>query len=83
MNIYYKVIHLFFTKQAEHIHFFPIGIYDTNEKALSAIDSLKTKEGFGLRPDKFYVYRVLRLRKPKFLNQTYWVDGFSTYTYTK
>lgn len=83
MEIYYKVIHLFFTKQADHIHFFGIGIYDSKEKALNAVDALKVKEGFCLRPDKFYVYKVLRLRQPKLLNQTYWVEGFTTYTYSK
>lgn len=72
-----------FTKQPDHIPSFDIGIYDSTEKALSAVDELKVKEGFCLRPDKFYIYRVLRFREPKLLNQTYWVDGFTTYTYTK
>ncbi len=83
MKIYYKVVHLFFTRQADHIHCFEIGVYDSKEKAMDAIDVLKSKEGFRLRPDKFYVYRVLRFRTPKLLNRTYWVDGFTTYTYTK
>lgn len=83
MMCYYKVIHLFFTRQADHVHYFGIGIYDSKKKAMDAVDELKTKEGFCLRPEKFCVFKVLRLRTPKFLNQTYWVDGFSSYTYPK
>ena len=81
--IYYKVIHLFFTKQADHIHCFDIGIYDSKTLAMDVVERLKTKEGFCLRPDKFYIIRVVRFKKPKLLNQTYWVDGFTAYTYTK
>lgn len=81
--IYYKLIHLFFTKQADHIHYFNIGIYDSKMLAVDAIEMLKTKDGFCLRPDKFRIIKVLRLRKPKLLNQTYWIDGFTTYTYSK
>lgn len=83
MRTYYKVVHLFFTKQPAHVHFFNIGIYDGKKKAFSAIDKLKTKEGFCLRPDKFHTYKVFRFRTPKLLNRTYWIDGFITYTYTK
>lgn len=83
MKVYYKVIHLFFTKQADHIHFFDIGIYDGKEKAVSAVNELKTKEGFCLRPNKFHIYRVIRFRVPKLLNRTYWVDGFTTYSYKR
>lgn len=79
--LYYKVIHLFFTKQTEHVHYFNIGIYDSRKRADVAIKTLKTKEGFLLRPDKFHIIRVFRFRKPKLLNQTYWIDGFTTYTY--
>ena len=83
MKLYYKVLHLFFTKEANHTHCFDIGIYDSKEKAKRAIKLLKTKEGFCLRPDKFYIYRVLRFRKQKLLNQTYWIDGFNTYSHKK
>ncbi len=83
MKIYYKVIHLFFTKQPNHVYAFSIGIYDSKEKAFNAPEQLKTKEGFRLRPKNFYIYKVLRFRAPKLLNQTYWIDGFTTYTYTK
>ena len=83
MRTYYRVFHLFFTKQAEHIHFFDIGIYDSKEKATNTVKLMSTKEGFSLRPDKFYICRVFRFRVPKLLNRTYWIDGFTTYTYTK
>lgn len=81
--ICYKVIHLFFTKQADHIHCFNIGIYKSQKLAEEAVEKLKTKEGFKLRPHKFHILKVFRFKKPKLLNQTYWVDGFTTYTYQK
>ena len=83
MKIYYRVFHIFFTKQAEHIHFFDIGIYDSKEKAMGVIEEMRTKEGFSLRPNRFYIRRVFRFHAPKLLNRTYWIDGFTTYTYTK
>ncbi len=76
--LYYKVTHFFLTKQPSHIHAFDIGIYDSREKAQYAVAQLKEKEGFCLRPNRFYIYKVLRFRRPKFLNNTYWVDGFTT-----
>ena len=36
--IYYKVIHLFFTKQADHIHCFDIGIYDSKTLAMDVVE---------------------------------------------
>ena len=81
--LYYKVIHLFLTKQADHIHYFNIGIYDAKKLAENAVQILKTKDGFKLHPHKFHIIRVFRLKKPKLLNKTYWIDGFTTYTYTK
>lgn len=79
----YKVVHLFFSRKPEYIHCFDIGIYDSKEKASSAIAQLRIKEGFCLRPNQFYTFKVLRIRPPKLLNRTYWVEGFTTYTYTK
>lgn len=78
--LYYRVIHLFFTKQAKHIHFFNIGIYETRKRAEEAIAALKTKDGFKLHPDRFYTIRVFHFKKPKLINQTYWMDGFTSYT---
>ena len=83
MKLYYKVIHFFITRQADHIHGFDIGIYDSKEKAMDAVNQLKEKPGFCLRPDKFYIYRVLRFRVPRLLNRTYWDEGFDTYTYRR
>ena len=81
--LYYRVIHFFITKKAEHFHFFNIGIYDTRQRAMDAVEALKVKEGFCLRPDKFYIIRGVRFRKPKFLNRTHWAEGFFSYTYSK
>ncbi len=77
----FRLIHLFFTLQAEHIHCFDIGIYDSREKACAARELLKDKEGFCLRPHCFYIFKVFRFHAPKFLNHTYWTDGFTSYAY--
>ncbi len=81
--IYYRLTHFFITKQADHLHGFDIGIFDSEEKAKAALASVKDKPGFCLRPNAFRIRKVFRFRKPKLLNQTYWVDGFTTYTYTR
>ena len=81
--VYYKLTHFFITRQPEHFHYFPIGIYDSREKALAALEDLKTKPGFRLRPKAFTILTDIRFRKPKLVNQTYWIDGFETYTYTR
>jgi len=80
---YYRLMHFFITKKPDHFHGFDIGIYDKREKAVAAIETLKTKPGFSLRPKAFYIRKVIRLKRPKLVNQTYWVDGFETYTYHK
>ena len=81
--IYYKIIYFFITKKPEHFHYFDIGIFDTKWQALNVVKELKTKEGFCLRPDKFYIIRVVRFRKPKFLNRTHWAEDFFSYPYSK
>lgn len=81
--IYYKVFYFFITNQKEHFHFFNIGIYDSLKRANEAIEELKTKQGFSLRPDRFYVLKIVRFKTPKFLNKTFWADGFENYTYSK
>lgn len=81
--LYYRVIHFFITKKAGHFHFFDIGIYDTKQRARDAVEELKKKEGFCIRPDKFYIIRVVRFHKPRFLNRTHWAEGFFSYTYSK
>lgn len=79
--IYYKVFHFFITKQKEHFHFFNIGIYDSLKKANEAIEELKTKQGFSLRPDKFYIIKTVKFKAPHCLNKTFFEDGFKSYKY--
>ena len=80
---YYRLTHFFITKKPEHFHAFDIGIYDTKEKALAALEELKAKPGFSLRPKAFHIRKVIRFKRPKLVNRTYWADGFTTYTYNK
>jgi hypothetical protein len=80
---YYRLTHFFITRQPEHFHCFDIGIYDSKEKAEAAHFKVKDKPGFSLRPHAFRIRKVFRFRKPKLVNQTYWIDGFETYTYTR
>lgn len=81
--IYYKVFHFFITKQKEYFHFFNIGIYDSFKKANEAIEELKTKQGFSLRPDKFHIIKTVKFKTPDCINKTFWADGFKSYTYKK
>lgn len=80
---YYRLTHFFATPQPDHFHFFDIGIYDCKEKAQNALQQLKDKPGFCLRPNAFRIRKVFRFKRPRFINNTYWIDGFETYTYTK
>ncbi len=80
---YYRLTHFFITKQPDHFHSFGIGIYDSKEKAESALAEVRDKPGFALRPNAFRIRKVFRFRKPKLINRTYWIDGFETYTYTR
>jgi hypothetical protein len=73
----------FITAKPDHFHYFYIGIYDSKETANDALNQLKDKPGFSLRPNAFRIHKVIRFRTPRFLNNTYWIDGFETYTYTK
>ena len=81
--VYYKLTHFFITKQPDYFHRFPIGIYDSRAKALTALDCVKSKPGFCLRPNAFHILPVIRFRQPKLVNRTYWIDGFETYTYIR
>lgn len=83
MRKYYRVIHFFVTKKPEHLHYFDIGIYDSRKKAVKTVLRLRKQEGFCLRPDKFYILPVIKIRRPRLLNITYWDGGFFTYTYKK
>jgi len=80
---YYRVIHFFVTKKPDYFHYFDIGIYDSKKKAIRTVKRLKTQEGFCIRPNKFYIIPVIRIRKPRLLNITFWDGGFFTYTYKK
>jgi hypothetical protein len=79
--IYYKVFHFFITKQKEHFHFFNIGIYDSLKNANDAIEKLKTKQGFSLRTDKFYIIKTVKFKAPDCLNKTFFEDGFKSCKY--
>ena len=80
--IYYKVFHFFITKQKEHFHFFNIGVYDSYQKASKAVEELKTKQGFLLRPDKFYITKTIKFKTPDCLNKTFWSKGFTSFNYS-
>ena len=81
--ICYRLTHFFITKQPDHFHFFHIGIYDSKEKAEAALSKVKDSPGFSLRPHAFRIRKAFRIKKPKLLNRTFWIDGFETYTYTR
>ena len=81
--ICYRLTHFFITRKADHFHYFRIGIYESKEKAQEALELLKSKPGFCLRPNAFKIRGVIRFKRPRYLNNTYWIDGFETYTYTR
>ena len=57
-----------------------IGIYHSFSLAEDAVAQLVTKEGFRDTSDGFLIRKVFRLFCPKLLDQTYWTDGFITYS---
>ena len=77
--ICWKVSHKY--KHIGHIERKDIGIYSSLENAEKAIASLKTKSGFIDTVYGFRIVKVFTLFKPRLLDNTYWVDGFDTYTY--
>ena len=77
--IYWKVSHKY--KLVDHFERKDIGIYSSLENAEKAVALLKTKSGFKDTADGFRITKVLTLLKPRLLDNTYWVDGFDTYTY--
>ena len=81
--MYYRLTHFFITKQPDHFHSFDIGIYDSKEKAEAALAEVRDKPGFSLRPHAFRIRKVFRIKRPKLINRTHWIDGFETYTYTR
>ena len=77
--ICYRLTHFFIMCKADHFRYFDIGIYESKEKALGALELLKSKPGFCLRPNAFKIHKVIRFKRPRLLNNTYWIDGFETY----
>ena len=68
-------------KLSNHIERKDIGIYSSLENAEKAVATLKTKNGFKDTVDGFRITKVFTLFKPRLLDNTYWIDGFDTYTY--
>lgn len=77
--IYWKVSHKY--KLKDHIERKNIGIYSSIENAEKAVASLKNKSGFKDTMDGFRITKVFTLFRPRLLDNTYWIDGFETYTY--
>ena len=77
--IYWKVSHKH--KLIDHIERKDIGIYSSKENAEKAIELLKTKNGFKDTVDGFKITKRVTLFKPRLLDNTYWDEGFDTYTY--
>lgn len=77
--ICYKVIHRH--RVLNHPETKAIGIYSSLCNAEAAMAALKTKAGFRETAHGFRIKRVFRLFKPKLLDKTFWIDGFTTYTY--
>ena len=65
----------------EHVERKDLGIYSSLGNAEHAVALLKTKSGFIDTVDGFRITKVFCLFKPRFLDNTYWVDGFETYTF--
>ena len=76
---YWKVSHKH--KLIDRIERKEIGIYSSKEKAEKALEQLKTKNGFKDTVDGFKITKIFTLFKPRFLDNTYWDEGFDTYTY--
>lgn len=76
---FYKVTHKY--KSADHFERKAIGIYSSEQNAAQAIECLKQKVGFRDTPNGFRTKKVFRLFRPKWVDKTFWIDGFVTYTY--
>ena len=77
--ICWKVSHKY--KLIDHIERKDIGIYSSLENAEKAVALLKTKSGFKDTADGFRITKTFCLFKPRLLDNTYWIDGYVTYTY--
>jgi hypothetical protein len=79
MKTYFRVNHKY--KLIDHYERKHIGIYSSLEKAETAIKLLQSKPGFKDKPEGFIIKKTIRLSKYKFLDNTFWDEGFDTYTY--
>ena len=76
--IFYQVSHKY--KLKDHFERKDIGIYSSLDNAENAIELLKGKSGFKETFYGFKIKKVFRFFKPRFLNKTFWDEGFDTYT---
>ena len=77
--ICWKVSHKY--KRIDHVERKEIGIYSSLGNAEKAIALLKTKSGFKENADGFRIKKVFKLFESQFMDRTFWIDGFYTYTY--
>lgn len=78
---YYKVIHKY--KLENHNEVKEIGVFDSKNKALDAIECVKNKPGFKEYQDCFFVKKVFKIFKPALVNNVYWNEGFDTYYFNR
>lgn len=79
MKQYYRVLHVYYL--IDHVEVKDIGLFSTEEKAIQAIEQVKPFPGFSDHPDGFKIKKRMRRRRPKWVDQIYWGEGFDTYTY--
>ncbi|MBU1094817.1 MAG: hypothetical protein KKH01_10205 [Firmicutes bacterium] len=79
MKTYFKVEHKH--KLIDHYERKLIGIYSSSKNAEMVIKILQSKPGFKDTPEGFIIKKIIRLSKYRFLDNTYWVEGYDTYTY--
>ena len=60
-----------------------IGIYSSEINAKSAVELLKTKNGFKETADGFKIQKAFKFSKPLFLDKTFWTDGADTYHFKR
>ena len=78
---YYKVIHKYKLDNQDEMK--EIGVFSSQERALEAIDKVKSKPGFAEYQDGFTIEKFFKLSKPLFLNNVFWSDGFDTYYFNR
>ena len=78
---FYKLSHVY--KLIDHFERKDIGFYSSLSNAKKAMELLKQKNGFKESAEGFKIKRVFKIIKPRFLDVTFWIDGFDTYCYGK